>query len=263
MISNMSAAKLNKSLFSMLVGGGVIFILVIGTYFIAHTGWTLSLSNAAWGQFGDYVGGLLNPVFGFLAFFGLLLTIALQATELEESRKATKETRKATQETIQVARDQAKLVLMQTEHLSREQKLNDLDKAIRMQSDFIDQQCQVGIEEYDEGLGPTTRPFEDVLFECTQTYYHEDTIPVMSDKLYDDMWNSCCAVAEKLERMATLLEQYDDYQETDDRPQGNYTNGWRLRYFKTVEYIFAMQTGKYTSGLPDGLKERFDPVTAK
>jgi uncharacterized membrane protein len=32
----------------------------------------------AWGQFGDYFGGILNPIFSFLAFIALLITLRLQ-----------------------------------------------------------------------------------------------------------------------------------------------------------------------------------------
>ena len=43
-----------------------------------------SSDQAIWGTFGDYIGGVLNPVFGFLA---LLITIALQSKELKLSRE--------------------------------------------------------------------------------------------------------------------------------------------------------------------------------
>ncbi|MEO1020626.1 MAG: hypothetical protein AAFY56_23515, partial [Pseudomonadota bacterium] len=45
----------------------------------------LSDKQEHWGQFGDYVGGLLNPVFGFLSFVALLLALVLQSKELHAS----------------------------------------------------------------------------------------------------------------------------------------------------------------------------------
>jgi hypothetical protein len=63
--------------------------IVIGVYFykFAPGNWfTLSSSQEAWGQFGDFVGGTLNPMFSFLAFTGLVVTIILQAVQLDESR---------------------------------------------------------------------------------------------------------------------------------------------------------------------------------
>jgi uncharacterized membrane protein len=40
-----------------------------------------------WGTFGDYFGGVLNPILSFLALIALLLTIVLQSRELRLSRE--------------------------------------------------------------------------------------------------------------------------------------------------------------------------------
>lgn len=41
--------------------------------------------RAEWGQLGDFFGGTLNPIFGFLSFVGLLLTLIIQIKSLEKS----------------------------------------------------------------------------------------------------------------------------------------------------------------------------------
>lgn len=43
-------------------------------------------SHSAWGEFGDYLGGTLNPVFGFLSFFALLTTLLIQTHQLQLSK---------------------------------------------------------------------------------------------------------------------------------------------------------------------------------
>jgi len=67
-----------------------VVLISIGTiinYFLHfHDG--LSDNNSDWGAFGDYVGGLLNPFFSFLAFIFLIWSIRIQILELELSRKA-------------------------------------------------------------------------------------------------------------------------------------------------------------------------------
>lgn len=81
--------------------GYVIFIfaiLVVGFY--AKTfGYDLQLPISAkqedWGQFGDYVGGILNPVCAFMAFLWIVRSYALQKTELAETRDTLKETHQA------------------------------------------------------------------------------------------------------------------------------------------------------------------------
>jgi hypothetical protein len=44
-----------------------------------------SHSHQIWAEFGDYLGGLLNPIFAMLAFLALLLSITLQSREFRSS----------------------------------------------------------------------------------------------------------------------------------------------------------------------------------
>lgn len=43
-----------------------------------------------WGQFGDYVDGILNPLFSLTTIIALLYTIILQSKELRKSTKQLK-----------------------------------------------------------------------------------------------------------------------------------------------------------------------------
>lgn len=58
---------------------------VMITYFIQFDG-PLSDKQGVWGEFGDFVGGVLNPIFGFFSLIGLLLTIAQNRTAIESAR---------------------------------------------------------------------------------------------------------------------------------------------------------------------------------
>ena len=58
-------------------------------------GLKLSTDPTDWGTFGDYVGGILNPVCAYMAFIWLVRSYALQKTELEETRKTLKESHQA------------------------------------------------------------------------------------------------------------------------------------------------------------------------
>ena len=69
----------------LIIGTAAAALLVLGAYittFALQYGWSVSSDQAVWGQFGDYLGGVLNPIFGFLAFVGVLWTLHLQATQL-------------------------------------------------------------------------------------------------------------------------------------------------------------------------------------
>lgn len=49
----------------------------------------------AWGQFGDFFGGILNPVFGFLSVLGLLWALSLQMREISSARDDAQSSREA------------------------------------------------------------------------------------------------------------------------------------------------------------------------
>lgn len=47
---------------------------------------TLFFRDSSFGEWGDFFGGVLNPILTFLTFMGLLITIIIQQKELKESR---------------------------------------------------------------------------------------------------------------------------------------------------------------------------------
>jgi len=63
-----------------------ITILVIYSYFNNFNWEFFPKQRDELGQFGDYFGGTLNPIFGFASFIALLLTIFYQSKELKLSR---------------------------------------------------------------------------------------------------------------------------------------------------------------------------------
>ncbi|MEX2964512.1 putative phage abortive infection protein [Microbulbifer sp. TYP-18] len=70
----------------------IIAALVIIEY-IGMFGKGLSSDHSRWAEFGDFIGGSLNPVFAFFGLFALLLTILLQSKELGLTRKEMEMTR--------------------------------------------------------------------------------------------------------------------------------------------------------------------------
>ena len=48
----------------------------------------LSTDPAVWGQFGDYIGGILNPIVAFCALLWLMRSVSIQDIELSETRRA-------------------------------------------------------------------------------------------------------------------------------------------------------------------------------
>jgi hypothetical protein len=75
-------------------------LAVFGAYIYSFNSSTIHPDAAVWGQFGDYIGGVLNPILSFLTLGALILTIVIQnrqllvsSNELELSRKELELTR--------------------------------------------------------------------------------------------------------------------------------------------------------------------------
>jgi Putative phage abortive infection protein len=66
---------------------GVAFAIAVIAVYVWQFNGPLSKEPDKWGQFGDYVGGLLNPTFSLLALLALLATLGLQIRELQLSVK--------------------------------------------------------------------------------------------------------------------------------------------------------------------------------
>ncbi|MEQ1559805.1 MAG: hypothetical protein ABL933_12810 [Methyloglobulus sp.] len=69
----------------------LIVLVVVGIYFYKfHFDFHLSDKNDVWGTFGDYVGGILNPVIAAFAFYLIAESYKLQKRELEAARELLK-----------------------------------------------------------------------------------------------------------------------------------------------------------------------------
>lgn len=74
---------------SFWIGGSAFFcaLITIIIYILAFHE-SFSRDHAEWGQFGDFFGGTLNPVFGLLSLLAILIALLFQAKELSHSTVA-------------------------------------------------------------------------------------------------------------------------------------------------------------------------------
>ncbi len=64
----------------------VFAIVIVGGFYIYYfSGLPIKADAAPWGQFGDFFGGTLNPIFGFLSVMALLAALVIQGRELKVS----------------------------------------------------------------------------------------------------------------------------------------------------------------------------------
>lgn len=79
----------------ILVIAVVFAIAVILAYWYEFKSHPVVADPAPWGQFGDFFGGTLNPVFGFLSVMALLAALVIQGKELKDSSQELKNSTKA------------------------------------------------------------------------------------------------------------------------------------------------------------------------
>lgn len=68
-------------------------VSVFGVYSISFKDFSFISDTEKFGQFGDFIGGTLNPILAFLSFMALLYTIKIQMDELKLSREELEATR--------------------------------------------------------------------------------------------------------------------------------------------------------------------------
>jgi hypothetical protein len=110
-------------LFQVLPIVAVVCIIVSLYFYVSTFPGALLAEHDKWGQFGDYIGGILNPVFGFFGLIALLATLALQSEELKLS-------------TIELAKS-AKALQQQHDVLTQQNFENTFFQLLRRYSELV------------------------------------------------------------------------------------------------------------------------------
>lgn len=72
----------------------------------------LSSASEAWGQFGDFVGGIFNPLVAYSALYWLTRSIRLQREELLEARKSLQETSESQAKQVKYAQVHVRVAVL-------------------------------------------------------------------------------------------------------------------------------------------------------
>ncbi len=116
----------------------LIFLLAVSGGYFAYFKYTNSFADfwpnskiestnttrGDWGTLGDYVGGILNPLFSFLSLLLFLITIIIHLYELRNTRR---EIKKSTKHQNKIAKKQEKNTKKQTINLQIESRKNNLN----------------------------------------------------------------------------------------------------------------------------------------
>jgi hypothetical protein len=120
-----------RSLLSWMISAAII---VLGTallaYIVAFRKHPLTADAEAWGQFGDFLGGTVNPIIGFLTLVALVLTLTLQNRQLRLSSNE-----------LRLSREELELTRGELQRSARAQELSE--KALRAQAESAHQTAQL------------------------------------------------------------------------------------------------------------------------
>lgn len=138
-----------------MVGGFLILISAIFSYYMHYNEAPFNFNNRveSLGQFGDFIGGFLNPIFAFLSFCLLLITIRIQneslkssQDELQLTREELKETRKATRDSATALKEQSNSIKLQNfenTFFSMISLHNEIINGLSIKSHFIDYDSKI------------------------------------------------------------------------------------------------------------------------
>ena len=76
-------------LLTCILAAALVITLVVIVFYAHNFPGSLLATNAEWGAFGAFVGGILGPALSFLALIGLLVTLWVQNLAMEVTRKQT------------------------------------------------------------------------------------------------------------------------------------------------------------------------------
>ncbi|MDR0215924.1 MAG: hypothetical protein LBJ15_18275 [Comamonas sp.] len=94
---------------AVVIALGILLLLAYAFAFKSSANLLGDHGQEKWGQFGDFIGGIMNPLVAFAAFYWLTQSVKLQKQELAETRKALEESAKA--QTAQVTNGKASVRL--------------------------------------------------------------------------------------------------------------------------------------------------------
>jgi len=84
------AVQIFKETYGWIIVWALTALVIVMIFYFYNFNNGLSKLNSDWGTFGDYFGGILNPIFAFLGLIALLLTLRIQSRELSNSTKELK-----------------------------------------------------------------------------------------------------------------------------------------------------------------------------
>lgn len=92
MPSDAKKSKIGRSLVILVsIAIALCAALIVYLFYSSTFSGPIAVDHSRWTEFGDFVGGTLNPVFGLLSLIAILVALLLHSKELSHSSSALEE----------------------------------------------------------------------------------------------------------------------------------------------------------------------------
>ncbi len=234
--------------------------MIIGAvaFYENQFGPVLSSKQEVWGQFGDYIGGVLNPALSFLALIALLITITQQSKQLHISSRELELTRNELALTKEEIARAAQAAAAQADHFHRSELREDINRIIVVIVGRIDVNLNQGRAITDLGSEQIAIRSIIEMYDHVDWESHVKTAVESSHRPGSRVGQAAGALAHDLDTLAKYIEEYESVSSTS-------RGSTPIRSFYVAEYGWVAE-GLYRSGLlskptPDGSEshpERID-----
>ncbi|HEY9037267.1 MAG TPA: hypothetical protein VIM96_11215 [Pseudomonadales bacterium] len=187
------------------------FFIAIFIYCFVFSDGRLSSDQEIWGQFGDYLGGVINPIVAFMALMALVVSIRIQAKEMSDANKAMR---------------------AQLEHFESEAIKADLVRAIEAVSSEIDMRLShhvslqgAGNRALKEYLAAHSRRVESGQGGLATFENNE------AKEYHAALWN----LRKRVSDFSAILDAYEN---TGVHRMSAYTNQYRVKFKEAFEQMF-------------------------
>lgn len=149
----------------------IILVMVIYLY-LWYDNKELPVVSQSWGTFGDFIGGILNPIFALFAFYWLTSSVRLQVKELQETKNELKKTADAQAKS---AEHQESIAKLEQSNVDTQKEILELQKkSLQSQIDAnAAQRQQIAIQNFEslffELLKAKTDVTDNIVYEKFET----------------------------------------------------------------------------------------------
>lgn len=191
----------------------ILIFVALGYLAIGTNQISLSDSLETWGTFGDFFGGILNPIFALFAFYWLTYSVRLQIEELKETREELSKAAKAQEES---AKHQEEIARLESKNVNTQIEILELNKdTLKSQKNAaIAQQQQVAIQNFEnlffQLLKTKTDVTNDILVgaEGTLKRFSKFNVIKANDKIGEMVGNSISIGKESIKDHLILFKSH-------------------------------------------------------